>query len=864
MKIVLLNFILLISVSTFAGKEIEGKDSKNGSGGTPEPYEASYEGSETATTKISNDLSKYTFDEAAYEKASNKEEYCKAHINNMEKNIKNYKSQLKWDPNADGTERNENGEVIGQTDGIKGDCVCTNGGSRGISCEDQEIEKYVSSYLQGDSNVEGNGNQCLDTDSFNDPNSKFQITRDSGGEFQVKCTANEMYFKQPMITQDEIVFIKKEGAGQVTIAQINDDTYGSCKKIWGSQKYAGDGITAPTGNYICALAETNAYCSHWTTLYKTMNDLGNEKYQEVLEALIGLQLKNGGGSREIIPNFGGDNVKETEIKSLAILEEQLNGGREAVLKVKVGDDDIKIKLCPKTLHIMRQGSSPSEQAANCRNEILQTLMGSNADNTIDASMQDGMIVYQQANILEGAAAFNTLNRCRNQVAAKIVESNVVPCRAFQAVAHNFTKFKNEEEKYSTYDQRISCRKDDMFTADFKFCKRLVDTYNAAAVSENVGKMAEQVSMGDANIKATNLMAENPEDVQDASLQGAKLITQRKITHEWSKVGLYTTHAAIFGGFLASWPTPKNLGKKCESESGTVGRACCTYASAKFFPRIFKNYEMKRMFAHQLFYALGKAGAAGIMATLYKKQKDQLTKAQDELAELEPEEYSGLNQDMLTNLCQADPRAPGCQTGRNIVNNQAVGQGNINFNGNTGAQMGAPISGDIVLDTLSDGTKPNLSEEDKAAISESIAGNTKSSGGFETNVGAAQKTAKEGGGGGGGGGGGASASAPGLSGAAKSDADPEQKMITSSGDTIGAGKNSGFSYGASGYSFKKGSKAESNPFNSLFGKKGGGGGVTVRGVASDEIGDKKYGIFDTISKRYNTVKEQKRLMEYETE
>jgi hypothetical protein len=54
----------------------------------------------------------------------------------------------------------------------------------------------------------------------------------------------------------------------------------------------------------------------------------------------------------------------------------------------------------------------------------------------------------------------------------------------------------------------------------------------------------------------------------------------------------------------------------------------------------------------------------------------------------------------------------------------------------------------------------------------------------------------------------------------------------------------------------------NPFGKLFGKDNGKGDVNFRGLASQKVGGKNDNLFDMISKRYESVNADKRLMEYE--
>jgi hypothetical protein len=63
--------------------------------------------------------------------------------------------------------------------------------------------------------------------------------------------------------------------------------------------------------------------------------------------------------------------------------------------------------------------------------------------------------------------------------------------------------------------------------------------------------------------------------------------------------------------------------------------------------------------------------------------------------------------------------------------------------------------------------------------------------------------------------------------------------------------------------KSGSKDDSNPFGKLFNKDGNKSGVLdFKGRAPASVGTKGDNLFEMISKRYETVSADKRLIEYE--
>lgn len=827
---------------------------------------------------VGEELGKYVFPEDEYLKNTTdegKKNFCDKFVSYLEGKIGKGNAKIGWDT----TEK---------------DCICKSGEDRTISCEKEKYSQYGESFLAGDMSVDSVGGQCVDSKTFPVAEGAFSYNDVQG---KASCNRSTLYSVAPIITNDEVGFIA-EGAAGISEDDIHQDPLVSCKKVYGSSKFTFDsGLSAPSGDYICAQAERSLHCSGWTSLYSAISNLGTSRedgangiFFSIAEKILAeidsrrsnnfIDAENIGESLDNSRRLTKENNNLKALNSIVFKWKKMttnsSENQEAVPVFEIdftSGAKIVFSTCPDTVKEFVSGGSDVSAATiadQCKQEFLATVMGTKdaryGVQNVDPSEESNLYTISNQKIISGEEHYNPLKRCRNQVAVAVIQNKVIPCRAFQSVAYTFNEYNHDEEKYSTYDQKITCKKDGMFTADFKFCKRLVDTYNASSVAENTGKIAENVSVGQANVKAAQMMAEDPNNVQDKSLEGAEMIADRKILHEKIKVGMYSANAALYAGFVMSWPTPKNLGKRCAKNGGGItARACCTYASAKYFSTIFKNYEMKRRFTHELFYALGKAGAAGVMWSLYKKQKDALGDAREELAELEPEDYNGLSPDMLTNLCQADPNAPGCRAGRNLVNQGAVGQGNINFNGAGGAQMGAASPSENFQFDFDEGGAANLSDEDRNAISETIAGGKSGRGGFEDNVAAAQKVARTPGEGGGGGGGSAGkASAPGLSGAAKQGGDPKSKMVTDSGGRGNSKGSGGFAYTGGGYRYAGGKKGDKNPFSGLFGKKGSKGGVSVRGVASKEIGDKSFGIFDKISRKYSEVNKAKRLIEYEVE
>lgn len=862
-KLLTLLLILAFSLSSFA-QNVPNEDDKT---------KVTNDFKAPEVSAIGTELGQYVFPEDEYLKNNTdegKQKFCNDFVKYLKEKVgNNYQPKIGWDT-------------------TQKDCICNSGEDRTISCEKEKYSQYGESFLAGDMSVDSVGGQCVNKTTIDSTQGSFEYI-DSADGGKVNCSRGTLYSVAPIITNSEVGFIA-EGAANISEDQIQQKPLEMCKKVYGSSKFMFDGgLTAPTGDYICAQAERSLHCSGWTSLFSAIKNLGTS--QDATDGSpdgifyhIAETIKASRPSNKITPNDVGDTSRSLgkESNNLKSLDKvvfkwkQLTSANEAEPVFEVDFTSgarIVFAACPDTVkdNLTSNNNTPNTTIAeNCKTEFLQTIMGTKdaryAIQNVDSSEDSNFYTVSNTKIISGEEHYNPLMRCRNQVAVAVIQNKVIPCRAFQSVAYTFNEYNHDEEKYSTYDQKITCKKDGMFTADFKYCKRLVDTYNATSVAENTGKMAEQVSVGQANVKAAQMMAEDPNNIQDKSLEGAEMIADRKILHEKIKVGMYSANAALYAGFVMSWPTPRNLGKRCANNGGGItARACCTYASAKYFSSIFKNYEMKRRFTHELFYALGKAGAAGVMWSLYKKQKDALGDSREELAELEPEDYNGLTPDMLTNLCQADPNAPGCRAGRNLVNQGAVGQGNINFNGAGGAQMGAASPSENFQFDFEEGGAANLSDEDRNAISETIAGSKSGRGGFEDNVAAAQKVAKTPGEGGGGGGGSAGkASAPGLSGAAQTGGDPKSKMVTDSGGRGNSKGGGGFAYTGGGYRYAGGKKGDKNPFSGLFGKKGNKGGVSVRGVASKEIGDKSFGIFDKISRKYSEVNKAKRLIEYEVE
>jgi len=258
-----------------------------------------------------------------------------------------------------------------------------------------------------------------------------------------------------------------------------------------------------------------------------------------------------------------------------------------------------------------------------------------------------------------------------------------------------------------------------------------------------------------------------------------------------------------------------------------------------------------------------------MANLADKQAGKVGNAIAKVEEFKPELTPGIEDAVLVDFCKTAPTDPKCASVKLERDISGIGDQSINFgSGGTGISYSDGSKGTTGSNgaiSNNDPTKRNTNGVVGSAIKS--AGNSNE---LETvaSAGSVKEGSALGGGPGGGGPGGGSA---GLSGSGSSPTGPQGPTTITPGSSnklfYGGGGGVGVS-SVGGLGLKSGSKKgddKSNPFGSLFDKGKGQNGEKVlnfRGVASESVADKSGNIFEMISNRYNSVNNEKRLLEYQ--
>lgn len=304
-----------------------------------------------------------------------------------------------------------------------------------------------------------------------------------------------------------------------------------------------------------------------------------------------------------------------------------------------------------------------------------------------------------------------------------------------------------------------------------------------------------------------------------------------------------------------------LGKQIEPEQNC--RELVTTKPGEY--ALLMNQNSKDAMKQKLVKLGINAIAEGTKAYMAGKRADQVSDAIAQVDSFQPVTTPGLEEAVETTFCQMNPTAQKCQTAGLGSSFSTIGDNIVDF-GNNGT--GTVYSGTSDNDPTaggSNGSTGSGTNSKTGVIGSAITGVNKGSG-LETTAAAATIGKGNGPTGGGGGGGGGGLGGGGGGGGAAPAAGQQQGTQSAI-----ASKSSGKYSGGAGVSVLgglgiKGAKKtadNSNPFGNMFDKKGAGDKVlNFRGPASTNMGGKGDNLFDMISKRYGSVNNDKRLIEYE--
>ena len=482
--------------------------------------------------------------------------------------------------------------------------------------------------------------------------------------------------------------------------------------------------------------------------------------------------------------------------------------------------------------------------------------------------------HPQFNITQGLIA------CIHENKEKYHQEVYLPCKSAHAIAEineyddqaiqeaqakseKNSKKKNQQEEpdgetsISSFDGRFQCEKSAPYVADWKACKRMVQTYNAAFAAEQALNMTtEATQLVDQNrIQDSVQESMKKGDTQTAAMEAIRRTAKGKANVETARLAFYSTQAVVLGAELAAWPTPKNVSRKCEKCP-----ECCEYMAhelKQYKDDIFPNLNTKHAFLAEMFTVLGKAGQAGIMMAEFNRQSKLMAQIKDKFA---PKPTNDPGYDMQMTLCEFNPNDPQCQ-------GAGPGGGASNFNGpGINFEFGAANNFDAQGGVI-DSSNPNLGTPgsyQKDPVADTKVVPTGDLSGFKENfdapsaVAAGFKPVDVGGAGGGGGAGGAGGGGGGA-GARKpaSTNNGPTEINTNKIDgkySMGAGGASGYSAASSSKSNgkkddKNASGGSGNPFEKLQG----------RIPASRDIGRADSSLFKKITDRYQDVLNARRVL-----
>ncbi len=475
----------------------------------------------------------------------------------------------------------------------------------------------------------------------------------------------------------------------------------------------------------------------------------------------------------------------------------------------------------------------------------------------------------------------SLQACINENKEKYHQEVYLPCKSAHAIAEineyddqaiqeaqakaeKNSKKKNQQEEddgetsISSFDGRFQCEKSAPYVADWKACKRMVQTYNAAFAAEQALNMTTTATqLVDQNrIQESVQESMQKGDTQTAAMEAIRRTAKGKANVETARLAFYSTQAVVLGAELAAWPTPKNVSRKCEKCP-----ECCEYMAhelKQYKDDIFPNLNTKHAFLAEMFTVLGKAGQAGIMMAEFNRQSKLMAQIKDKFA---PKPTNDPGYDMQMTLCEFNPNDPQCQGARPGGRASNFNGPGINFE--FGAANNFDAQGGVIDSVNTDLGSPGSYKKDPVADSKVVP--TGDLSGFKENfdapsaVAAGFKPVDVGGAGGGGGAGGAGGGGGGGAGARKpaSSNNGPTEITTNKIDgkySMGAGGASGYSAASSSKSNgkkddKNASGGAGNPFEKLQG----------RIPASRDIGRPDSNIFKKITDRYQDVLNARRVL-----
>lgn len=456
------------------------------------------------------------------------------------------------------------------------------------------------------------------------------------------------------------------------------------------------------------------------------------------------------------------------------------------------------------------------------------------------------------------------------------------------------KYKKPEDQKS-WDGRISCKLSGPETIDFDGCMNVLNAYNGAKVVFEGTNAVQQVQAQDFMYEQQmKLMQQDTTDIDSstAALESQKDGLKKQENMAETRRALLIAKIGVLEGLVSKLPNSEETIEKCKKANfggvqiDDILKRMPNDLNQNFSLRIIpdgsENNCNDSFFSvtgsHDILANQGLATSVHAIAleagvdvvkesvaiNAFGKQQNMLDGIINKVKGAEvvdlPEGFT--TQEELAQYCMLYPAAAEC-AGLGNGTSTMIGAGNgISMNGNFGTNTNdLNIDDSSALDSATD-DDGNLT---KANIPTStVYGGVDKGGGFADSI-APKAKVENAGFANPAGSGGAGASAPGLSGGGSQQGAAPAGGNSPSGSKLsylGGGRSLSFS-GGRGNS-KSATKADGNPFANMFGNKAATGDViNFRDLASKgEIGRKNGNIFDQISKQYNKVEKEDKLLKYD--
>lgn len=654
----------------------------------------------------------------------------------------------------------------------------------------------------------------------------------------------------------------------------------TCKEEFGNDIFSNAEFwrqfeTQTNGNVLCAKIQDH-YCEAEKTAYLNCDEKGQKPSKEFCPGIYTIVENTSGENLDKIAQLEDEITKSDQEWKKTCIEAPDSGGEVCNEKGECApsDCDKRGETVDRLRNINNQEIAKLKEGLTTTDDLKTKCIAECKETVFKLDKQEASL-HPQFNITQG------LQACINENKEKYHQEVYLPCKSAHAIAEineyddqaiqeaqakseKKSKKKNQQEEpdgetsISSFDGRFQCIKEAPYVADWKACKRMVQTYNAAFAAEQALNMTTTATqLVDQNrIQESVQESMQKGDTQTAAMEAIRRTAKGKANVETARLAFYSTQAVVLGAELAAWPTPKNVSRKCEKCP-----ECCEYMAhelKQYKDDVFPNLNTKHAFLAEMFTVLGKAGQAGIMMAEFNRQSKLMAQIKDKFA---PKPTNDPGYDMQMTLCEFNPNDPQCQ-------GVGPGGGASNFNGpGINFEFGAANNFDAQGGVI-DSSNPNLGTPgsyQKDPVADTKVVPTGDLSGFKENfdapsaVAAGFKPVDVGGAGGGGGAGGAGGGGGGAGARRPASTNNGPTEITTNKIdgkySMGAGGASGYSAASSSSKSngkkddKNASGGSGNPFEKLQG----------RIPASRDIGRADSSLFKKITDRYQDVLNARRVL-----